>query len=221
MDERQLRNRSRNKYLIFIGAGLFVLLNKIVANPATVIAIFMVLLGIYSVRIGSQKKGYVLLGIGAFILVGSHFAIIVALILMSMGFFYLKSRKIHGGGDYLQKTKLIESLKRDREPWILRSMSLWYAVGELRLDFSLAIPEDKEITLVLQGIIGDIDIIIPEDMGLSVESSVVFGQLDVGMERESGTMNKIYWQSPNYGTAENRVKLIVSFIVGDIDIKVI
>lgn len=221
MDERQPHNRNRNTYLIFIGAGLFLLLNKIVANPGTVIAIFMVLLGIYSVRIGSQKKGYILLGIGGFILVGSHFTIIVALVLMSMGFFYLKSRQVHGDGSFIQKTKLVESLKRDKEPWILRSMSLWYVVGELNLDFSLAIPEEKEITLVLQGVIGDIDLYIPEDWGLYVQSSVVFGQLDVATERESGMMNKIYWVSPNYETSENRVKLILSYIVGDIDIKVI
>ncbi|WP_438449261.1 cell wall-active antibiotics response protein LiaF [Gorillibacterium sp. sgz5001074] len=214
-------NRNRNTYMIFIAAGVFVLLTKIVANPGTVIAIFMVLLGFYSVRNGSQKKGYVLIAIGAFILVGSHFMVIVALVLMSMGFFYLKSRQVHGEGSVLQKTKLIESLKRDKEPWILRSMSLWYAICELRLDFSLAIPEEKETVLVLQGIIGDIDIIIPEDMGLTVQSSLVFGQLDAGTERESGMMNKIYWQSPNYHAAEQRVKLLVSYIVGDIDIKVL
>lgn len=219
MDGKQ-QNRNRNTYIIFIAAGLFVLLSKLV-SPAAVIAVFMVLLGLYSVRNGSQKKGYVLVGIGAFILVGSHFVVIAALVLMSMGFFYLKSRQVHGEGTVLQKTKLVESLKRDKEPWILRSMSLWYAVCELRLDFSLAIPEEKETTLVLQGIIGDIDIFVPEDMGLSVESSVLFGQLDAGTERESGMMNKIYWQSPNYATAEQRVKLIVSYIVGDIDIKVL
>lgn len=215
------QNRNRNMYIVLIAAGLFILLSKVIANPATIIALFMVLLGFYSVRNGSQKKGYVLLGIGGFILVGSHLTVVLALVLMSMGFFYLKSRQVHGEGTVFQKTKLIESLKRDREPWILRSMSLWYAVGELRLDFSLALPEEKEITLVLQGLIGDIDIIIPEDMGLSVQSSVVFGQLEVGRERESGMMNKIHWQSPHYAEAEQKVKLLVSYIVGDIDIKVL
>jgi lia operon protein LiaF len=212
---------NRNKYLLFIGAGIFLLLNTIVDNPATMVSLFMVLLGIYSVRTGSRKKGYILLGIGAFILVGSHFAVIFALLLMSLGFFYLKSKQIHGEGDVIQRTKVIESQKRDKEPWILRSMSLWCVIGELNLDFSLAIPEEKEVTLVMQGIIGDIDLIIPEDMGISVESSVLFGQLRVVTERESGMMNKIYWQSPNYAAADNKMKLIVSYIVGDIDIKVI
>lgn len=221
MESGQPNNRNRNKYLLFIGAGIFLLLNNVIANPPTVISLFMVMLGIYCVRTDSQKKGYVLLGVGAFILVGSHFAVIVALVLMSLGFFYLKSRQIHGEGDVLQRTKLIESQKRDKEPWILRTMSLWCVIGELNLDFSLAIPEENEITLVMQGIIGDIDLFIPEDMGISVESSVLFGQVRVATERESGMMNKIHWTSPHYATAGTRVKLIVSYIVGDIDIKII
>ncbi|MDF2924107.1 MAG: hypothetical protein K0R57_3021 [Paenibacillaceae bacterium] len=221
MESERPDNRGRNKYLVFIGAGVFLLLHKIVANPATVIAIFMVLLGIYSIRSEMKKKGYVLLGIGAFILVGSHFAVILSLVLMSLGFFYLRSRQVHGEGDVIHRAKVIESQKRDKEPWVLRSMSLWCVVGELNLDFSLAIPEEKETTLVLQGIIGDVDLYVPEDIGISIESSVLFGQLRVATERESGTMNKILWQSPNYGTADNRMKLIVSYIVGDIDIKVI
>jgi lia operon protein LiaF len=221
MESGQPNNRNRNKYLLFIGAGIFLLLNNVIANPPTVISIFMVILGIYCIRTDSQKKGYVLLGVGVFILVGSHFAVIVALVLMSLGFFYLKSRQIHGEGSVLQRTRLIESQKRDKEPWILRTMSLWCVIGELNLDFSLAIPEESDITLVMQGIIGDIDLFIPEDMGISVESSVLFGQVRVATERESGMMNKIHWQSPNYATAGSRVKLIVSYIVGDIDIKII
>lgn len=221
MESRQPNSRNRNKYLILIGAGIFLLLDKVIANPATVISLFMVLLGIYCIRTDERRKGYVLLAIGAVILVGSHFAVIMALVLMSLGFFYMRSKQVHGEGRVFQRTKLIDSQKRDKEPWVLRSMSLWCAVGEYNLDFSLAIPEENEVTLVLQGIIGDIDLFIPDDIGISVESSVLFGQLSVGNDRETGVMNKVYWQSPNYDTADNRLKLMVSYIVGDIDIKVI
>lgn len=221
MENSRFGRGGRNKYMLLIGAGVFLLLNKIVANPATMISLFMVLLGIYSLRTGSQKKGYVLLGIGTFVLVGSHLVVISALILMSLGFFYLRSKQVHGESYVFQRTRLIESQKRDKEPWVLRSMSLWCVVGEINLDFSLAIPEEKDTTLVLQGIIGDIDLYLPEDMDVTIESSVLFGQLHAATQRESGVMNKVLWQSPNYGAAEYRVKLIVSYIVGDIDIKLI
>lgn len=222
MDSRQPNyNRGRNTYLLFIGAGLFVLLSKVVATPATVISLFMVVLGGYCIRSGIPRKGYVLLIIGGFILVGSQFAVVLSLVLISLGYFYWKSRQMHGEAGAIQRTRIIESQKRNKEAWILRSLSLWCVIGELNLDFTLAIPEEPETTLMLQGMIGDIDLYIPEDMGVCVESSVLFGQVRVADEKESGTMNKIRWQSPHYETADTKVKLIVSYLVGDIDIKVL
>lgn len=219
MEGQKRHNRHRNTYLLLIGAGLFLLLDKML-GASTVIAVFMVLLGLYAVRSGIGKRGYLLLGIGLLLIMGNNFAIVLALILLSLGFFYLKARDYQGEGPYIQKHKLIESLKWDREPWVLRSMSLWYVIGELNLDLTLAIPEEQEATLVLQGVIGDVDIIVPEEMGVMVQSSVFFGQLEVGKEKETGMLNRIIWQSPHYDTSEYRVKLFVSYFVGDIDIKV-
>ena len=36
------------------------------------------------------------------------------------------------------------------------------------MDLSLAILEQKETTVILQGVVGDIDIKVPEDIGVSV-----------------------------------------------------
>lgn len=221
MDDQPNTNRYRNTYLVLIGAGVFLLLNKLIDSPGTIIALFMLLLGVYSIRSANEKKGYILLAAGTVILIGGHFMIILAVILMSLGFFYIRSRQVHGDGRFMQKQKLIESLKWDKEPWVLRSMSLWNVIGEMNFDLSLAFMEEEEVTIMLQGVIGDIDIIVPEDFGLDVQSSVFFGQLDVVKEKEAGLVNKIYWRSPNYEKSEQRVKLIVSYIVGDIDIKVI
>jgi lia operon protein LiaF len=120
----------------------------------------------------------------------------------------------------MQKHKLMESMKWDKSPWVLKNMSVWNIIGEVNMDLSLAIPEQKESVVILQGIIGDIDIVVPEDMGVSVQSSLMFGQVDVAREKEAGLLNKVAWQSPNYETSEQKVKLIVSYIVGDVDIKV-
>ena len=43
-------------------------------------------------------------------------------------------------------------------------MSFWHAIGEIRMDMSLAVPEDKETTIVLQGLVGDLDLIVPTIM---------------------------------------------------------
>lgn len=219
MERQKPQKNHRNTYLLLIGAGVFLLLHKVIGASA-IIAVFLLLLGVLAVRSGSEKKGYILLGVGLLLILGNHITIALALILMSLGFFYLKAKEHHGDGAYMQKQKLIESIKWDREPWVLRSMSLWNLIGEVNMDFTLAMPEEQESTVVLQGMIGDIDMIVPDEMGVMVQSSVFFGQLEVGREKEAGVLNRIVWQSPNYETSEYRVKIIVSYLVGDIDIKV-
>lgn len=214
------RKRNRNIALVLIGAGIFLLADNH-WSFLTVVALFLLLMGVHKVRSDSERKGYVLMAIGLLLLVGGHLPLIIAIILISLGFFYRKTRRMHREARHLQKKSLIESIRWGRDPWILRSMSIWNVLGELQMDLTYAIPEQKETTIVLQGVIADVDLIVPEDMGLSVTASVMFGQTSVGFDKEAGVLNKMVWQSPNYWTADRQVKLEISYIVADIDIKIV
>ncbi|WP_409342415.1 cell wall-active antibiotics response protein LiaF [Paenibacillus sp. MBLB4367] len=218
MNESKRYNK-RNTYMVLIGAGVFLLVNK-AFGFYIVAALCLMLLGLHSIITASGKKGYILLAVGAIIILGNNFPLVLAIILLSFAFFYLRSKKLQPDESYVQKHKLMESMKWDKAPWVLKNMSVWNVIGEVNMDLSLAIPEQKESVVVLQGIIGDIDILVPEDMGVSVQCSLMFGQVDVAREKEAGLLNKIVWQSPNYEASEQKVKLIVSYIVGDVDIKV-
>jgi lia operon protein LiaF len=220
MENDNKHNSKRNTYLIFIFAGLFILLYQ-VFGFAVVISILFILLGIRALRTGEVKKGYVMLGIGGILIIGHFFVIIVAIVFISLGFYFLKTKQNHWKGAYLNRQKIIESLQWNKKPWSLNSMSIWNVIGEIKLDFGLAIWEEPEVTIILQGIIGDIDIIVPENVGIIVTGSVIFGQIEVELKKEAGVLNKIYWQSPNYPICTNKVKLHVSYIVADVDVKII
>jgi lia operon protein LiaF len=186
-----------------------------------ILAAFLILLGVQRIRSNSDRKGYVWIIIGAVILLGHNLSLVIAIILISLGYFYIKSKRVHNDDSYIQKQKLIDSIRLGKEPWILKDSSIWYIIGETNIDLSLAILEKKETTLILQGVIGDIDIIVPEDIGISVNASVIFGQIDAANYKEAGVMNKLMWQTPNYESCSHRVKLMISYIVGDIDIKIL
>ncbi|WJH37173.1 cell wall-active antibiotics response protein LiaF [Paenibacillus sp. CC-CFT747] len=126
---------------------------------------------------------------------GEHFTVILALVLIAVGYYYLKTRDVQPEGPALERKHFIQSVKHDQDPWVLRSMSYSHVVGETRLDLSLAIFEEKEVTLVLRGLVGDIDVIIPDDVGVCVEGSILFGQLDVGADKGAGVMNRLDWHS--------------------------
>jgi len=220
MGEESKNNRNRNTALVLIGAGLFLLLDHTIGF-FPILAAVLILLGIHRLRSRRDRKGYVLIGVGAVILFGDHLTIIISVILISLGLFFIRSKQVHRDDTYIQKQKLMDSVRLGREPWILRNCSTWYIIGETYMDLSMAILEQRDTTVILQGVVGDIDIKVPDDIGVSVTSSVTMGQIQIATERESGVMNKLTWQSANYDHSDHRVKLIVSYIVGDINIKVL
>jgi lia operon protein LiaF len=163
----------------------------------------------------------VFVGLGAVMLLGDHLAVLVSIALISLGYFFIRSKQLHRDGTYHQKQSFVDSIRWGREPWILRNVSIWHVIGEFHMDLSLAILEQKETTVIVQGLVGDVDIIVPEDIGVSVVTSITFGQINVAREVESGLMNKLVWQSTNYAYSEHKVKLVVTYLVGDIDIKIL
>lgn len=219
--EQQMKNkRHRNTAMLLIAMGIFLILERWV-GIFVVIALLLMFFGFYKIRYENEKKGIAFMGVGAVILLGNNFSLVLAVILISLGVFYIKSKKVQPGDDFIQKQTLIDSIRPGKEPWVLKDSSIWFIIGEAHLDLSYAILEKKETTLVLQGIIGDVRLIVPEEIGVSIEASVTIGQISSPLEKESGVINKLNWRSPNYETREHQVKLIVSYIVGDIDVRML
>lgn len=214
-------NRHKNTYLVLIAAGVFILFERFIGfwNLA---GLLLILYGIHVLRSGrGDKKGYALIIAGAFFVAGGPLALFIGIVLISLGLFYKKSKEFHQDDNFVQKQGLIGNLRYDREPWVLRNMSVWHAIGEMRFDFSLALQEEKEVTVILQGLIGTLNVILPEDMAVSVEGSVQAGSLNVGGMRKDGIGNRVVWQSPGYEGADTKVKLIASYLVGEVNIKVV
>ncbi len=88
------------------------------------------------------------------------------------------------------------------------------------MDLTTAILEHKETTIIVQGIVGDLDIIVPDYLAVEVNASLAVGQMNVGPHREAGFINKTVWRSLNYEAGEQKVKLVIGYLVGDIDVKV-
>ncbi|MCL6457717.1 MAG: cell wall-active antibiotics response protein [Gorillibacterium sp.] len=218
--EQPNKHSQKNTYLVLSVAGLFILFDHFI-GVWKLIALLLAIYGIYLIRSDNEKKGYFLVIAAAFFLAGGPFAIIVCVVLISLGLFYRSSKQLHHNVDYSQRESFIGSIRYDTEPWVLRDMSLWHAVGEMRFDFSLAIPEAKEVTVILQGMVGSLHIIIPEDMAVSIEGTVYAGVLNVIGSKREGLSNKVVWQSPQYDQAEMKVKLIASYLVGEVSIKTI
>ncbi|MCY7483410.1 MULTISPECIES: cell wall-active antibiotics response protein LiaF [Paenibacillus] len=209
-------NRLLAYILIFF--GLLILIGKWLSF-VTFVALVMLYFGMRKVRAAELRVGYTLLGIGGTLLLLEHLMLFVGIILISLGIFYSRTRKDQKHEHVEKRQNITSSLKWDRVPYILHSQSMWHLIGESDIDLSLAILEEPETTLIFQGVLGDMDITIPDDIGVYIEATVIFGQIDVGRDKETGFLNKWTWRSPNYEFMEQRVRLHISYIVGDIDIR--
>jgi lia operon protein LiaF len=215
-----MNQRSRNTALLMIGTGLYLLIGNTIGF-LTVTAILIVGLGIYQLRSGEARSGYILIGIGLVFLALNHLSIIIAVLLISFGYFLVRTKQLQQDPSSQQRYNFLASIRWNREPWVLHSMSIWSIVGEMNIDLSLAIIDEPETTLVFQGIVGDIDIIVPDDIGVRIDSTLIIGQTKIGYDQQDGLGTKMSWQSVNFDTAEHRVIITLSYLVGDINVKLL
>lgn len=188
----------------------------------TVVALVVLIYGIFKIRAGDDvRKGYILVSIGGGLILLKNFMLVAAIIMISLGLYFAKVRKIQADRNFTQKQSITSNIQWDRDPWILRNTSMWHIVGELDIDLSLAIEEEYSHILIFQGIVGDIDLTIPRDYGVDIEVFVLFGKIDFREENTTGMMNRLYWKSPQYEQSEYKVKIVMSYLVGDIDIKMV
>ncbi|MBE9913449.1 cell wall-active antibiotics response protein [Paenibacillus donghaensis] len=204
---------------ILIGVGLLMLVGKWVGF-FTIVALLFLFMGIYTIRGGNVKRGYRFLAVGAILLLLDHFMMVVGIALLSLGLFFIKAKKIQPKEGFMQKQNFSSQFDWDQRPWVMRSMSVWHVLGEADLDLSLALPEDKQTVMLFQGIMGDMDLQIPEYYGVEIEAFVLFGSIEFRGNRDNGMMNRLNWKSPNYDECEQKVKFVVSYLVGDLDINI-
>ncbi|WP_138495314.1 cell wall-active antibiotics response protein LiaF [Paenibacillus pinistramenti] len=187
----------------------------------TIAALVLLVYGVYKIRQGEDvKTGYILLAAGSGIILLDHLLLVLTIAFIALLVFYFKAKKARPSKDYVQRHNFVQSIHWDRDPWTLRNVGMLHVLGELDVDLTLAIVEDGDNILMFQGLVGDLDLVLSEDYGLEIDAFVFFGRIGLGRETETGLMNRVHWRSPNYEQSEQKIKIIVSYLVGDVDIRV-
>ncbi|RSL34381.1 hypothetical protein D7Z54_04275 [Salibacterium salarium] len=118
-----------------------------------------------------------------------------------------------------QKNIFIGDFKLMKRTFALQDMNLKYGIGDIAIDFSKAIVDEGETVIVLHGGIGDVDLYIPSDLHISIQASASLGDINVLKHREEGINKQAMVQTENYKESNRKVKIIISVILGDIDVR--
>jgi lia operon protein LiaF len=214
----EMDKRNRLIAIGLIGVGCMMIFGRWLGF-FSIVALLFLFLGVYRTTSGKVKQGYKLLGIGAILLLLDHLVLVLGICLISLGMFFTKSKRVQRKEGFMQKQNFSSRFDWDRSPWVMHSLSSWHILGEADLDLSLAMAEQKETVMLFQGIFGDMDIQLSDDYGIEIEAFVLFGSIEFGNQRDTGMLNRLNWKSPNYESSEYKVKFSVSYLMGDLDVR--
>jgi hypothetical protein len=104
-----------------------------------------------------------------------------------------------------------DSLARDRE--------VWMGIGDIHFDLRDTDLPPGETTYQLLGLIGDIELRVPQDVGLLVDASGFITDVKILGEKYGGILAPTHYTTPNYDSAERRVRLDAAHFIGDLKVK--
>lgn len=106
-----------------------------------------------------------------------------------------------------------------KQPFDLNDLNVSGFIGDVKIDLSKAMIPEGESTIVISGVIGNVDIYVPSDLEVAVSSSVFIGDINLIGSKKSGLGTKVYAASSDFSESKRRVKVSVSLFIGDVDVK--
>ena len=167
--------------------------------------------------------GIVLIALGFFSLLNQVFPdlrigrFFFPLLLIGMGVLLLLRPRMAGSGVVIE-FPIIGDIRKTGS-WEVTQHEIWWIVGSNRLDFTEAHFPSGEGQIKIIGFVAEIKIILPEDVGLCVESTAFVTDYKGLQRKEDRFLNTLEDQTPDYMTADKRVKVQAIAFVSDIKVK--
>jgi len=93
-------------------------------------------------------------------------------------------------------------------------------IGDTVIDLSYTVLPRGETVIFIRNMIGKVQILVPYDIEVSVNHSVMVGNVDILHYHGLKMFNQnIYVQTADYETSEQKIKIITSVMVGDIEVR--
>jgi len=112
---------------------------------------------------------------------------------------------------------LFGDVKRGSD-WTPADEEIWLLFGDVKLDFTQAQLPVGETRLRINGLIGDVDVIAPAEAGVAVSASGLIVELRTPTDKVDRFLSSANSASLNYASAERKLHLSTTFLIGDIDV---
>jgi predicted membrane protein len=163
-----------------------------------IVGVFLILLGltllfeaVLDIQIWAYIWPLVLIGLGVWLLLRPHLP----------------------NSDVLVRQKLLGDIHR-RGLWQVTDEEIWSWVGSVDLDMVRAGIPSGETQIRIFSFIGDVSMRVPADVGVAVSANGLVTEIRVLGHREDRVLAPFEIASPNYETAESKIRLEMFNFVG-------
>ena len=117
------------------------------------------------------------------------------------------------------KNKLVGEYRHFKQGYPLEDINLQTGFGDVSIDLSDVIIPQGETVILIRGMIGNIYLNVPSDIGMSVQMSLLFGKMNLLTDSKTAFNLTQKYQSVDYKDTSRKIKIVVSLLVGDIEVK--
>ena len=164
---------------------------------------------------------FVLLGVAWFaasLLRISFWAICFPMGLILLGVLFLVARPPLFGPTSEGGTHFVGDIVRGGE-WSVKNEEFYMFVGNVRLDMTRAQFPSGETTLYLNAFVADIDVSVPSNVAVSLSSTSFVADAELNGQRVERFLSGVQMSTPDYATAERKLRLVTTCFVGDVNVK--
>lgn len=239
-------NNIKNNYLswvIFIGS-VVLLLEIIFFNSGVIFSLFVSSLMIYfGKKLLEQRKGKFLFWGGLIFLCASVFSMITFKFLMLAVLLHFVIKFVSSKKEpkhILPIIKLPEQETKDticitkplfentllgqqRTPddvYEWNDINIQAAVGDTVIDLSYTVLPKGETVIAIRNVIGKVQVLVPYELEVNISHSSIVGTVSVFNHAETKVFNQVMqYQTPDFQKSEQKVKIITSLFIGDLEVK--
>ncbi|MFD1413563.1 cell wall-active antibiotics response protein LiaF [Oceanobacillus jeddahense] len=122
--------------------------------------------------------------------------------------------------DNLFDERFFDDFRTEETAYQWKDVNMHGIYGDRIIDLSNTVLPYDTAVISIRHIVGNIEIYVPYEVEVSIHHSSIFGRASIFGEYHGRLMNKsLHYETKNYSTAQQRVKIVTSLFSGDIEVK--
>ena len=117
------------------------------------------------------------------------------------------------------KNKVVGEYRHFEKSYALEDINIQAGFGDVLIDLSDTIIPQGETVILIRGMIGNIYLNVPADIGMSVQMSLLCGKINLLKENKTAFNVTQKYQSVDYQNTSRKIKIIITLLIGDIEVK--